>query len=371
MASISKTYNSSTTAPEVVNTYGAPTNILKGSIVICVHGLFGDGNTLNALFDNLDSSAYKSYFNGKIIFGTVNAENMEGSSVLASLNRQVAVDRTKNYFIKVTLKNSQFGTITEQVNSLNKVVDKVLTYGLPIVLLGYSKGGVVNMRYSLTYPGKVAKLISIGTPHTDTFIQDIIRIIVKKLKAGLPNILFVDDIVEQAYEKLGDIVNYGVGSLLNGWVTDSGLVDAWNKPGESRPKVTTIRGDAIKIDDTFVSDFIVPDDSASAVLFKNITHRYALSDEMATFSQNAFADKLGCAEDIYEVLKCFASCIVSNTAITVVDGLFNLIANLVDNNWGVGYKECLKLMHCNTPLNKDYLLTHKQTAKYIYFGLYA
>ena len=76
MSSVNNKYNTSTTAPEVVNLYGAPKNILKGSIVICVHGLFGSASQLTPLLNNLKTSAYKDYFDAEIIDTTVKIKGL-------------------------------------------------------------------------------------------------------------------------------------------------------------------------------------------------------------------------------------------------------------------------------------------------------
>lgn len=389
MSSVNNKYNTSTTAPEVVNMYGAPTNVLKGSIVICVHGLFGSATQLNLLFDNLKTSAYKDYFDAVILDGSVYAEMIDADrtklsdtddinkkditdALLNNLKSCVDNDQTKNYFFKVELKDSKDGKITDQVDSLHKVVTKIQDYNLPIVLLGYSKGGVVNMNYVFAYKDDVniSKLISIGTPHTTTIGQEVVEIIIDRLIEKVPEmILNLDEVVVKAYEKLGDLASSGIGLILNGWVTDDELADKWNSL-ESRPKVTTIRGDAIKVRDKFISDFVVPDESANAIGFNGITHRYGLKDEMATFSLEEFKEKLN-SEEVVECLKNVAEKITSFDVEEVSEAVLELITTVINKLEIEEYEECLKLAHLELFNSGVSLLTHKTTAKYVYFGLYA
>ena len=53
---------------------------------------------------------------------------------------------------------------------------------IPIVLIGYSKGGVVNLKCAIDIYGLIDRIINVGTPHEDTFIQDIIQTIADVFK---------------------------------------------------------------------------------------------------------------------------------------------------------------------------------------------
>ena len=390
MSSVNNKYNTSTTAPEVVNMYGAPTNVLKGSIVICVHGLFGSATQLNSLFDNLKTSAYKDYFDAVILDGSVYAEMIEADRTKLSkeddIKQKDATDRllndlktyvgnnpNKNYFFKVELKSPWAGLLNTQVDSLHKVVSYVRRFNLPIVLLGYSKGGVVNMRYVKEYGEKspISKLISIATPHTETFLQEAIRIIFDKLKDDVPNmILYADEVVKLAYSIVEEKLVNKIDLLPNWWITDKTLMDKWNSV-ESKPKVTTIRGDAINVREHFISDFVVPDNSADALGFEGITRRYRIKDEMATLSFAELKERLGSGKEWFNYLKNVAEKIVSSEDVKVVEAFYELLTKYMEKIRIDEYVECMKLAHTDL-LDLGYcLLDHKSTAKYVYFGLYA
>lgn len=390
MSSVNNKYNTSTTAPEVVNLYGAPKNILKGSIVICVHGLFGSASQLTPLLNNLKTSAYKDYFDAEIIDGTVYAEKVDvdrtelskekdiaqkdaTDKLLNDLETYVGNNRTKNYFFKVELKHSQFGLLSTQVDSLHKVVSYVRRFNLPIVLLGYSKGGVVNMRYVKKYgeESPISKLISIATPHTETFLQEAVRIIFDKLKDDVPDMIFnADEVVKLAYSIVEEKLVNKIDLLPNGFVTDKDLMGKWDSV-ESKPKVTTIRGDAINVREHFISDFVVPDNSADALGFEGITRRYRIKDEMATLSFAELKERLGSGKEWFNYLKNVAEKIVSSEDVKVVEAFYELLAKFMEKIRINEYVECMKLAHTDL-LDLGYcLLDHKSTAKYVYFGLYA
>ena len=390
MSSVNNKYNTSTTAPEVVNLYGAPKNILKGSIVICVHGLFGSASQLTPLLNNLKTSAYKDYFDAEIIDGTVYAEKVDvdrtelskekdiaqkdaTDKLLNDLETYVGNNRTKNYFFKVELKHSQFGLLSTQVDSLHKVVSYVRRFNLPIVLLRYSKGGVVNMRYVKKYgeESPISKLISIATPHTETFLQEAVRIIFDKLKDDVPDMIFnADEVVKLAYSIVEEKLVNKIDLLPNGFVTDKDLMGKWDSV-ESKPKVTTIRGDAINVREHFISDFVVPDNSADALGFEGITRRYRIKDEMATLSFAELKERLGSGKEWFNYLKNVAEKIVSSEDVKVVEAFYELLAKFMEKIRINEYVECMKLAHTDL-LDLGYcLLDHKSTAKYVYFGLYA
>ena len=375
---------------QVKNVSSAPKNILKGSIVICVHGLFGSASQLTPLLNNLKTSAYKDYFDAEIIDGTVYAEKVDvdrtelskekdiaqkdaTDKLLNDLETYVGNNRTKNYFFKVELKHSQFGLLSTQVDSLHKVVSYVRRFNLPIVLLGYSKGGVVNMRYVKKYgeESPISKLISIATPHTETFLQEAVRIIFDKLKDDVPDMIFnADEVVKLAYSIVEEKLVNKIDLLPNGFVTDKDLMGKWDSV-ESKPKVTTIRGDAINVREHFISDFVVPDNSADALGFEGITRRYRIKDEMATLSFAELKERLGSGKEWFNYLKNVAEKIVSSEDVKVVEAFYELLAKFMEKIRINEYVECMKLAHTDL-LDLGYcLLDHKSTAKYVYFGLYA
>ena len=68
---------------------------------------------------------------------------------------------------------------------INKVRGKYPT--IPVALIVYSTGGVVNLKCAIDSLVFIDKIVNIGTPYDDTLVQDLIQIIGNGLKEKFPD----------------------------------------------------------------------------------------------------------------------------------------------------------------------------------------
>lgn len=68
---------------------------------------------------------------------------------------------------------------------INKVRAKYPT--IPVALIVYSTGGVVNLKCAIDSLVFIDKIVNIGTPYDDTLVQDLIQFIGNGLKEKFPD----------------------------------------------------------------------------------------------------------------------------------------------------------------------------------------
>ncbi len=252
-----------------------PTSTVKlETIILCQHGYQGNSGTFTKLFENLNN------------LGQVTLTNVLTKDTPVSVYENIAKTDAKKVFIRTQFSN-KIGRVAEQVKELNTIIEglkKATGNSVKFILVGHSKGGLVNMRYSIDYPGKVQKLISVGTPYN-------------------PNIMgfaqsLLDDI---SFVCTGISV---ITALLNAYVSDEDLGSTafyeklkrdWNNlPISQKPIITTIGASQIGFNANINTggDLVVSLASQQANGYSNINSRPVVSENYIHVNHYNWKDQL-------------------------------------------------------------------------------
>lgn len=368
---------STTTSTTTSYSYSNQEILLKGSVVLCQHGFLGHEGTMNPLFENLKGNPLKG------TFGAVFCDNLLKYSELSPSNSAILEIKEKltqnpeaNVFVRTLFSNPQYGAVSTQACELKEMIQAIRKNhpNIPIVLVGYSKGGVVNCKCAIENEGMIDKIINIGTPHDDTLVQDLIQIIGDGLKEKF--VLF-DAIpikpAQDAIQYLVDLVNDGVDDVLNETVTYKNLKTEWNNMSV-RPKFTPIAGEAIIVNGEFNGDFVVPTESAMATGFRGKTFADTLSnfivdDEKVTIATSQIRNAMGDCAFVLDILSAASEAILECDVVAIIEALFDIVANIVQNDGD--FAKCLKLAHMSMLGSDDFILTHETIGMRVFAGLNA
>ena len=196
----------------MANYYESKPQFLSKGVVLCQPGLFCTEETYDPMWTTMRLIADSTTIS--INDEVLTADNIKSVSIRNALSRQSGIGKIS--FFK-TLFRSQIGRIDSQAEELNTIINgvkNVFGENIPIFLVGYSKGGLVNMRYVTLYPGVVKNVTSIGTPYLNSFIQKAVSMADDVLGAPLYTIVgtkFDDsnhpgktDLVLESMKKLSD-----------------------------------------------------------------------------------------------------------------------------------------------------------------------
>lgn len=161
----------------------------NGAIVFFQHGYQGNGSAHVDLVKNLKDARPSSIYKVDMVMRSDNRQMFNTSNLNAKFPDETILIRTEF--------SNKIGRIHDQVFELKRMIDRVrsvLGTTRPIYLVGHSKGGLVNMQLTITHPGLVKKIISIGTPYNFNimgFAQSILDDIfedasIKAIKASKP-----------------------------------------------------------------------------------------------------------------------------------------------------------------------------------------
>lgn len=368
---------STTTSTSTSYGYGNQEVLLKGSVVLCQHGFLGHEGTMNPLFENLKNNPLKGSF------GAVFCNNLLKYSELSPTNSAVLEIKDKltqnpeaNVFVRTLFSNPQYGAVSTQARELKEMIQAIRKNhpNIPIVLVGYSKGGVVNCKCAIENEGMIDKIINVGTPHDDTLVQDIIQIIANGLKDKYGSILGIPvKPAQDAIQYLTDLINDGVDDVLNETVTYKNLKTEWNNMSV-RPKFTPIAGEAIVVNGEFNGDFVVPTESAMATGFRgktfaDILTNFIVDDDKVTIATSQIRNAMGEFEFVLDILSAASEAILECDVVAIIETLFDIIANIVQND--ADFAKCLKLAHISMLGSEDFLLTHETIGMRVFAGLNA
>ena len=351
--------------------------LLKGSVVLCQHGFLGKKRTMNPLFETLKKNpmcgAFGAVFCEKLLeYSELSPQN----PAILEIKEKITQDPESNVFVRTLFSNPKYWDVSTQARELKEMICTIRNNhpNIPIVLVGYSKGGVVNCKCAIENEGMIDKIINVGTPHDDTLVQDLIQIIGNALKDEFK--LF-DKIpikpAQEAIQYLIDLINSGFDNILNEKVTYKNLRDEWNRM-YIRPKFTPIAGEAIVINGEFNGDFVVPTESAMATGFRGKTFvddlsNFIVDDEKVTISTSQIRNAMGDCSFVLDILSAASKAILECDVVAIVEALFDIIANVIEND--ADFKKCLKLAHMSMLGSNDFLLTHDTIGMRVFAGLNA
>ncbi|WP_027334962.1 hypothetical protein [Mycoplasmopsis felifaucium] len=274
-----------------MNYYNVTPQFLSKGVVLCVPGLFCTAETYDPMWKNL--KLLENITTISICDEVLQVLNIHSGYIINVLNRQREIPKIS--FFKVLFSN-WIGRVDDQVEELHTIILKiqqVLGADTPIFLVGYSKGGLVNMRYVSLHKGIVKNITSIGTPYENNFLQTILTI--------------SDDIFKNAA-----IMSYGgvsslmskISDLLDNYVADEDLgsneffvklKNGWNSlPSYQKPYITCIGCSQIGLSSNslYGSDLIVDVQVQRASNYSNINSRKLIDDNYEHFDHNKWYDIL-------------------------------------------------------------------------------
>lgn len=252
-------------------------------IVLAQHGYHGDNSQFNGLFENL---------------GNIDSGTYDCSSLI--LNRHVTVDKLPNLTKQITLFRTEFeheaiGPISEQADDIRAIITTLREKyeNVKIILLGHSKGGLVNMRCAINNPGYVDGLISIGTPYNFNimgFVQGLLDDILLAAK-NVGDFLGIDELEENLkdlYEKMNTTF---VDDDLGNPEVAKALKKEWNAlPIKDTPKLFTIGVSQLGKTDNYKGggDFVVAASSQVANGYQKVYERYYVYDNYINLKLDRF-----------------------------------------------------------------------------------
>ncbi len=374
-----------TTTSETKKYYEKKELFLKGSIVLCQHGFLGREDTMNPLFQTLRKNVFNYYFNCRFCEGIIRYSELAPSNAgVQELVNKFLDNPTKNYFIRTLFSDPRYGKVSDQSRELTAIINLLKKQlaangypNVPVVLIGYSKGGVVNCKCAIDNQNNqiVDKIVNVGTPHDETLVQDIIQILGDALKDGAKVFNLPNPLANIAIQGLVELVNFGVDNVLNESVTYMNLRKEWNAM-KVYPKYTPIAAEAIEVNGAFKGDFVVPTRSAMAQDFRGKTYsevenNFIVDDDKVTITTSVLKKKLGSAGFVIDLLADAVEIVTGKDIVGIIELLFDIISNIVDND--ADFTKCLKLAHCSLPLvnNEEFMLNHPTIGMRVLAGLNA
>lgn len=299
--------------------------LLKGSVVLCTHGILADQNAFNSMFD---------FINGEYLYYNVYAlkpikpdtlyltqNNIKTDTVKSAITGYINAHPNKNLMISVGFGEEfdAWGKIDEQVSFMSEIVNGVQdainasehkTH--PIILLGHSKGGLVNMNCALNN-SNVKKIISVGTPYEGTILDHLVSFALD-VGAGMVSggiYCITQAILDSINNNRKRLIYKMCQILINQSVVDINIASKWKNRSRYIP-CTAIATDVVEFKaahSTFSGDYVVPLSSANGSVLENIksfteTEGKVTLDESFirdAFSQNeTFANMIHLLADILE-----------------------------------------------------------------------
>lgn len=208
------------------------------TVVLFQHGYQGNAG----IFTNLIKNILKS--------SEPNKQYQTYPEVIRKDSHDLVFDNLKKVNGKLVLIKTEFTNkidrVINQVYELNTIITKIkaaLGYEVDIILVGHSKGGLVNMKYAITYPGTIKKLVSVGTPYNFNFMgfaQGILNDLVEKAGTvaeflNLENLTSVFKIIQSFFDEIVCDEDLGDSQFSQQLRSD------WSSlPARLRPIITTI-----------------------------------------------------------------------------------------------------------------------------------
>lgn len=330
--------------------YESKPQFLSKGVVLCQPGLWCSAETYTPMWNTLNKIASKTTIDlsNKVLMST----NINNSDVVAELNSKKG--NGKITFFK-TLFTNGIGRVDDQADELYKIVVKIKSiFGedTPIFLVGYSKGGLVNMRFVTKYPGIVKNITSIGTPYHNSFIQKCLSILDDIVKnASIMSVEGVKQLLESLYEKLDECVS---DEDLGSDAFFSKLKSGWNRLTK-KPYITCIVCSQIGFtsDANDGTDLVVDASAQRADGFSGINERILINDNYEFLIRENWWDYLYMCTSFHaiEILENVTWGI--GEAISRGDALYALLAfvlALIPYTWDMGKYD---LIHTQELVNQN------------------
>ncbi len=318
--------------------------LCKG-VVLCQPGLFCEEGTFDPMWNKLRTIADSTTIalNDKVLM----ASNITTYSVKNILKNQAKIQKV--CFFK-TLFSNPIGRIDEQAEELNTIIQGIKDeFGedIPLYLIGYSKGGLVNMRYVTIHPGVVKNVISIGTPYLNSFIQKVLSISDDIFGAPLYFTPNNNTAINQLIKFIRD--------YLDAYVSDEDLGSdsffeklhkEWNDlPANKKPYYTCIACSQVGFTSNPEDgcDMVVSVEAQKAKGLKDINDRITISDNYEYIIRENWLDYLYMVsplmknEAINNIENALALLLQNDT----VGALYSLVLSVVPYTWDISKYDLL------------------------------
>lgn len=328
-------------------------------IVLAQHGYKGNRDQFRGGFIKVVEEAGASGFYHFESNDHVLVANDSLESTIDAMNAHHSFDDEKiKYFLIRTEFTNNIDRVRNQIVELDKIINKLKekTHIEHFYLLGHSKGGLVNMQYSISYPRKVEKLISVGTPYNPNcfgFLQarlDDIFVIPAVVEA-LVNDGDLNGVCCQLYKMLNDTMSdEDLGSSLfykllkNGWE---------HMKNEDRPIVYAIGASQIGISRLPITggDLVVAVTSQLADGYSHINFRKLLKDNYVYVVLDSLWDTIKLNFNVVERIKDIYQALQQTDILSKLLGF--ILAFMVPDNKD---NEVYDLIHTRECANKSVVL---------------
>ena len=350
--------------------------IMKSSIILCQHGFLGNENTMLPLFENIKKNPFARDFHCVFCDNVLRYTELSPSNKAIQEIKTKLEERPESYvFIRTLFSNPTHGWVTTQACELRDMIYQIKAAcpNLPIILVGYSKGGVVNCKCAIDNPLLVDKIVNIATPHDDTLVQSIVKMLIEGVMERYDDFTLIPDpLIKLATKVLIDISNEAVDRLLNGWVTYNDLKKEWNKMSV-RPKFTPIAGEAVIVGDDFKGDYVVPTESAIASGFYGRTHlaninSFIVDDCRVKIDTKLLRKAMGNSAELLDKLGVVSQVTTGVDIVTVLEVIIDVLTNAIFKLSQL--KESRKLAHTRMGID-DFILTHPTIGYRVLSGINA
>lgn len=361
--------------------------LLKGSIVLCVHGVWSDGYTFDSMIKKMENNYLFNYNygcsslydeSGNRIY--LNGSNVKDANYRKNLKKLIANNKDKNLFIPVNFENNHWGLISHQTNELSSYVDFIhsilneANLNMPIILLGHSKGGLVSMNCALDN-AKVTKLVSVGTPYDGTILDCVFNAvadgILGRVTGGIWNI--ISSIVEIFDGHYVNLFNEFAQTVISGVITDAAIIEKWNSKKRYIP-CTIIGGDAVEFSlngNKFSGDYVVPISSACTPRLNNTTI-YEINNTKIKITVSNLIHTLMKTESFSKIKDMLIDYV--NNGLKLSAESFKTFVDLFMNSLkeaGIDLGYSLDIAHCSMLGHERYILNDTEACLRIVAGLNA
>ena len=330
--------------------YESKPQFLSKGVVLCQPGLWCSADTYTPMWNTLNKIANKTTIDlsSKVLMST----NINNEEIINELNSKKG--NGKITFFK-TLFTNVIGRVDDQADELYKIIIKIKSvFGedIPIFLVGYSKGGLVNMRFATKYQGIATNITSIGTPYHNSFLQKVLSILDDIVKnVSIMSVDGVKQLIDLAYKKLDECVS---DEDLGSDAFFTKLKTEWSRVTK-KPYITCIICSQIGFTSNSYggSDLVVDASAQRADGFSNINERILIDDNYEYLVRENWWDYLYMCTSVHalEILENVTWGIAE--AISRGDFLYALLAfslALIPYTWDIGKYD---LIHTQELINQN------------------
>ncbi len=315
--------------------------ITQKLILLGQHGYHGSSGQFNKLFENLIEIDSKMYNYPDLVL----TRGIAVEDLPEKLEKPITLFKTE-------FENDAIGPIAEQADDLEKIISKLKEKynDVKIVLIGHSKGGLVNMRCAINNHNYVDGLISVGTPYNFNimgFIQGLFDNILLAAK-NVADFLSIDELKESLNQLYKDINENFVDDDLGNPQVFKKLKADWNAlPKKYTPKLFTIGSCQMGMTENYKGggDLVVAASSQIANGYQKVYKRYYVYDSYINLKIDEFLLGLnaGTLVKIITVIKQTIYYVTND----IFEKIFKLFTSLMNDTGAFPECDLIHTRECN------------------------